>query len=109
MSTPVTFTARVDAYLDYRRQAGFALKIEGEQLARFARFADHISPGGARSCSWLTQWACASGRPGRSPLPAVWNSCAPSPLLPTVRSGHLKISPWALWTRPPSSDATCFY
>lgn len=69
MSTPVTFTARVDAYLDYRRQAGFALKIEGEQLARFARFADHISPGGALTMQLAEQWACASGRPG--PLTAA--------------------------------------
>ncbi|MGO3694474.1 hypothetical protein [Marinobacter sp.] len=42
MNTHETFAARVNAYLDYRRQAGFALKIEGEQLERFARFADHL-------------------------------------------------------------------
>ena len=42
MNTHETCAARVNAYLDYRRQAGFALKIEGEQLERFARFADHL-------------------------------------------------------------------
>ncbi|NGO90697.1 MAG: tyrosine-type recombinase/integrase [Halomonas sp.] len=69
MNTPVTFTERVEAYLDYRRRAGFALKIEGEQLMRFARFADRISPRGAMTVQLAEQWACASNRP--TPLTAA--------------------------------------
>mgnify|MGYP003492719111 CR=1 FL=1 len=43
MSTPQSMTARVEAYLRERRQAGFALRVEGEQLARFARFAERYA------------------------------------------------------------------
>lgn len=58
-----TFTARVEAYLDYRRRAGFTLKIEGEQLARFAHFADQLGHQGPLTVKLAEQWACASRRP----------------------------------------------
>ena len=35
-----SMSSRVEPYLASRRQSGFALRIEGEQLARFARFVD---------------------------------------------------------------------
>jgi integrase len=63
MNMHETFASRVEAYLDYRRQAGFALKIEGEQLARFARFADHLDHQGPLTVKLAEQWACASRRP----------------------------------------------
>lgn len=63
MTTHTTFMARVNAYLDYRRRAGFALKIEGEQLARFAAFADHLDPQSPLTVQLAVQWASASKRP----------------------------------------------
>ena len=41
MNMPESMTTMVAAYLNHRRQAGFALAIEGTQLLRFARFAEH--------------------------------------------------------------------
>lgn len=64
MNTHETFAARVNAYLDDRRQAGFALKIEGWQLERFARFADHLGHQGPLTVKLAQQWASASTRPG---------------------------------------------
>lgn len=63
MNIHETFAARVEAYLDYRRRAGFTLKIEGEQLARFARFADQLGHQGPLTVKLAEQWACASRRP----------------------------------------------
>jgi len=60
MNTHETFAARVNAYLDYRRQAGFALKIEGAQLERFAHFADHLGHQGPLTMKLAKQWALAS-------------------------------------------------
>jgi len=60
MNTHGTFAAQVNAYLDYRRQAGFALKIEGGQLERFARFADHLGHRGPLTVKLAKQWALAS-------------------------------------------------
>jgi len=42
MNRQSPMTIAVDAYLSYRRDAGFELKIEGQQLLRFARFADDL-------------------------------------------------------------------
>jgi integrase len=64
MNTARTMAWKVDAYLAARRQAGFALRIEGEQLKRFARFADQRAPDGALTVKLATQWASASRRPG---------------------------------------------
>jgi len=50
----------VDQYLAARRQAGFALRIEGEQLKRFARFAEHIGHRGPVTVKLAVQWACSS-------------------------------------------------
>ncbi|UQG55099.1 MULTISPECIES: tyrosine-type recombinase/integrase [unclassified Marinobacter] len=60
MNTPETFAPTVEAYLNYRRQAGFLLKIEGEQLERFARFSERIGHQGPLTIKLSEQWACAS-------------------------------------------------
>jgi integrase len=52
--------SKVEAYLAERRQAGFALKIEGEQLARFARFTDDSGYRGALTIAVASRWALAS-------------------------------------------------
>jgi len=63
MNTHATFAVRVNAYLDYRRRAGFALKIEGWQLEHFARFADHLGHQGPLTVKLAQQWASATKRP----------------------------------------------
>jgi integrase/recombinase XerD len=55
---------RVAAYLTARRRLGYALRIEGEQLQRFARFADARGHGGAITTDLALAWASASGRSG---------------------------------------------
>ncbi len=60
MSAPMTMAARVERYLRQRRQAGFALKIEGGQLAQFARFADQADHQGPLTIKLAMQWAAAS-------------------------------------------------
>ena len=66
MSRWPTMQERVDVYLTSRRQLGYALRIEGEQLQRFARFADAQQHRGAitveLALAWA--WACASNRSG---------------------------------------------
>lgn len=52
--------AWVDRYLAARRQAGFALRVEGEQLQRFAKFADLIGHRGPLTVKLAVQWACNS-------------------------------------------------
>ena len=53
---------RVNTYLTARRGLGYALHIEGEQLQRFARFADARGHGGAITVNLALEWACASTR-----------------------------------------------
>jgi integrase len=63
MKTFDTITARVNAYLDDRRQAGFALRIEGEQLGRFARFAEQRGHRGPLTTKLAVQWATDAKHP----------------------------------------------
>lgn len=65
MNTRSTMRSKVEAYLAERRQAGFALKIEAQQLARFARFADESGYRGPLTVGLAGRWATASkhGRP----------------------------------------------
>ena len=55
---------RVDAYLTTRRRLGYALHIEGQQLRRFAQFADARGHAGAITTDLALEWACASARSG---------------------------------------------
>ena len=66
MNTPDTLTARIDAYLSSRRQAGYALTIEGQQLKRFACFADQVGHHGPLTVKLAMHWATASR--GQRPL-----------------------------------------
>jgi integrase len=59
-----TMQERVADYLNARRRLGFALRIEGEQLQRFARFADARPHRGAITVELALAWACASSRSG---------------------------------------------
>lgn len=60
MNTRTKLAAWVDSYLADRRHAGFALKIEGEQLMRFARFAEQAGHRGALTAKLAIQWASSS-------------------------------------------------
>jgi integrase len=69
MKDPRTMAAKVAAYLASRRQAGYALRIEGDQLARFAKFADDRRHRGCLTVKLAMEWATSSRRPG--PLTAA--------------------------------------
>jgi integrase len=69
MSSSHTMAWKVESYLACRRQAGFALQIEGEQLQRFARFADAAGHRGPMTVRLAVQWASASRR--QTPLTAA--------------------------------------
>lgn len=61
MNAPQSWSARVDAYLSYRRSLGFSLTAESYYLPQFARFAE------AQRAPRLTaqlaiDWACTSKR-----------------------------------------------
>ena len=57
----------VDDYLTLLRQLGFALKIQGYQLLRFARFADDRGHRGPLTLKLVAQWARLN-----APRPATW-------------------------------------
>lgn len=60
MNTPTSFSRWIDAYLAVRRRAGFALKVEGEQLRRFAGFAEQVGHHGPLTVQLAVQWASNS-------------------------------------------------
>lgn len=54
----LTLSPRAREYLALRRGLGFAMKGEGAQLLRFARWADTARPGGPLTVELAVQWAC---------------------------------------------------
>ncbi len=69
MNAPNSMHALVQSYLDHRRHAGFALRIEGQQLERFAHFAEQADHRGPLTLDLAIRWATASRR--HSPLTAA--------------------------------------
>lgn len=69
MNAPLDMQTSVESYLASRRQAGYALRIEGEQLLRFARFAEQIGHQGPLTLELSIRWATASR--GRRALTAA--------------------------------------
>ncbi|GAB7540723.1 tyrosine-type recombinase/integrase [Cupriavidus sp. 8B] len=61
MNAPTSFSRWIDDYLAVRRQAGLALKVEGEQLRRFARFAEQVNHHGPLTVQLAIQWASSTG------------------------------------------------
>jgi integrase len=57
MKPTITMTERVESYLEARRQLGFQLKIEGQELLRFAKFADESGLKGAITEEVALCWA----------------------------------------------------
>lgn len=60
MKAPLTMQIRVQRYLAHRRKAGFQLLIEGQQLERFASFAEQCSHQGPLTRDLAVRWATAS-------------------------------------------------
>jgi integrase len=69
MNSTDTLGARIDNYLASRRQAGFALDIDGQQLKRFAAFADQVGHRGPLTVKLAVRWANDSR--GKRPLTAA--------------------------------------
>jgi integrase len=60
MRRKVTMTAKVDAYLLFRRNLGFNLKIEGQMLRQFAAFADAADHHGPLTTELALRFATAT-------------------------------------------------
>jgi integrase len=56
---------RVQAYLDYRRSLGFSLRIEGQQLLRFADYVDNKNYQGPLTEELAIEWAKSSKKASR--------------------------------------------
>jgi len=52
--------AKAEQYLEMRRKLGFAMRIEGEELLRFARYAEKMGHSGPLTLEIALQWAQAS-------------------------------------------------
>lgn len=98
---------RVDAYLSARRALGYELRIEGEQLRRFAQFAEERRHRGALTLELALAWANAPERqsaigPARrlEPLRPFAEYCAlfePETEVPPPRllgPAHRRITPY---------------
>lgn len=60
MNAPTTMHAKVESYLAQRRRAGYTLEVEGQQLFRFAQFADESGHRGPMTLALAIRWASAS-------------------------------------------------
>jgi integrase len=65
MNAPVSWMARVESYLAYRRRHGFKLSIDAVQLRSFARFADEAGAEDHLTVALAIAWARTSRRPSR--------------------------------------------
>lgn len=64
MSARRTMVARAQKYLAARRALGFALRIEGQQLLAFARYADRCGHRGPLTIALALRWATRSATAG---------------------------------------------
>src|SRR4051794_35623044 len=60
MNVRSTMQCKVEAYLAERRQAGFVMRVEGQQLTYFARFIDATGYRGPLTIEIASRWASAS-------------------------------------------------
>ena len=65
MKSAITMKDRVENYLKYRRNLGFALLAEGGELMAFAKYADAKGHRGALTTELATEWASSSKRASR--------------------------------------------
>lgn len=52
--------AKAEEYLEMKRTLGYAMRIEGEQLLRFVRYAENVEHNGPLTVEIALQWAQAS-------------------------------------------------
>jgi integrase len=103
---PITMGARVEAYLAHRRHAGYELRIEGQQLLRFAQFAEQSGHQGPLTLELAAAWATASRRAGEltaarrievlRPFARYCQRFEPSTVVPPRRflgRGHRRLTP----------------
>ena len=57
MSVPLPMVDLVEEYLDYRRRLGFRLRVEGQMLLDFARYADRTGHRGPLTTELAVCWA----------------------------------------------------
>jgi len=110
MTISNTLATRVEAYLHYRRGVGFALKIEGAQLVRFARFAEQADHRGPLTIKLAIRWAIASCQ--STPLTAARRIEVLRPFARYCQQFDpaTEIPPLGtLWPCAPSPDTTHFY
>jgi integrase len=60
MTLTATMTAKVEAYLSFRRSLGFQLRVEGVLLRQFAAFADAAGHDGPLTTELALRWARAT-------------------------------------------------
>jgi integrase len=65
MESKTRITEIVQQYLGFRRQLGYQLKIEGEELLRFGQFADKIGHHGPITTDLAVQWATLPAKGSR--------------------------------------------
>ena len=53
----MSIVAQAEQYLEMRRKLGFALRIEGEELLRFARYTERVGHKGPLTVEIALQWA----------------------------------------------------
>ncbi|MGT2428777.1 hypothetical protein ACU4GI_32175 [Cupriavidus basilensis] len=99
----------IDDHLANRRQAGFALAIEGEQLWRFARFAEQAGHHGRLTVRLAAEWA-SSSREGKL-LTAARRIKVIRPFASYCQQFDpaTEIPPRSLFGRASSADATYFH
>jgi hypothetical protein len=57
MSQSTPMVRLVEEYLDYRRRLGYQLRIEGQMLLEFARYADRSGHCGPLTTEFAVRWA----------------------------------------------------
>jgi integrase len=57
MSEPTPMVQLAEEYLDYRRRLGYQLRIEGQMLLGFARYADRVGHTGPLTTELAVRWA----------------------------------------------------
>ena len=99
MST-TTMADRVEEYLAYRRALGYQIRIEGQMLQSFARYADDSGHRGPLTTELALRWArLPERRPGCIRL-AGWRWWGHWPGTWPPRARHRDPAPWAARTRP---------
>jgi integrase len=106
MNANSTMQHKVDAYLSERRQAGFGLLIQGQQLTRFARFIDDTGYRGPLTTELAGRWALANRAGHRitaarrieilRPFARFCRSCDLQSEIPPLRMfgpGHRRLTP----------------